>query len=496
MKVEELPINIDIPPVKSIDISGVDEKDIEPTKRLLERILQNAMEDATEKFYTFVKNQHQEIKIESAGEKLQEPASSKSLSKDSPKRKPSKDGDYIVQKGDTLWGLAKKFNTTVEELARLNNIDDVNLIYEREKLWVPKIKENLQNKSASDSKIPTYGNITYPPLTVGSDWFEQVRNDNNKRIQMYELARLNNINAANLENIGSENQYNLGLRYYDSRWGEVTNPGGNKILYHNTPEGDKIIKSGFNGSKYTKKSNYNWFYTDGNVAGTGRQGTSGTLAVEGINVSEAHVITKAQTKAWSAEAMVEMGYTKESWKLAAKEMDPKAFKELAAERKGRMWSKVGEYMNKMGKDVYWTELDGNYAVSDKVANSGKITSMHGEAAKSWVKNLNGTKIAGRTLIIASMGLDAYRIATSQNIPKTTTKVVTGWGGAWLGATTFAGAAAAAGQMGPQIATPEEIFTVPIAGLIGGIIGYFWGEETGEIIYEILETQGWVPGGQE
>ena len=34
------------------------------------------------------------------------------------------DGEYIVQKGDTLYSLSKKFNITVDELKRLNNIVD------------------------------------------------------------------------------------------------------------------------------------------------------------------------------------------------------------------------------------------------------------------------------------------------------------------------------------------------------------------------------------
>ena len=58
------------------------------------------------------------------------------------KRKPSKEGNYIVQAGDNLWSLAKKFNTTVDELAKLNNIDEANRgnIYAGEKLYVPEIE--------------------------------------------------------------------------------------------------------------------------------------------------------------------------------------------------------------------------------------------------------------------------------------------------------------------------------------------------------------------
>ena len=64
MKEDELIINIDIPPITSLDISGVEEKEIEPTLRLLERILQNATEDAVEKFHAFLNAQQQETAAE------------------------------------------------------------------------------------------------------------------------------------------------------------------------------------------------------------------------------------------------------------------------------------------------------------------------------------------------------------------------------------------------------------------------------------------------
>lgn len=44
---------------------------------------------------------------------------------------------YTVQKGNTLSGIAQKFNTTVAELVTLNNIANPNLIYTGQKLIVP-----------------------------------------------------------------------------------------------------------------------------------------------------------------------------------------------------------------------------------------------------------------------------------------------------------------------------------------------------------------------
>ena len=45
---------------------------------------------------------------------------------------------YIVKKGDTLWKLAKKFNTTVGEIAEINEIEDPDLIYPGQRLIILK----------------------------------------------------------------------------------------------------------------------------------------------------------------------------------------------------------------------------------------------------------------------------------------------------------------------------------------------------------------------
>ena len=43
---------------------------------------------------------------------------------------------YIVKYGDTLWGISRRFNTTVDKLVALNNIANRNLIYAGEKLRI------------------------------------------------------------------------------------------------------------------------------------------------------------------------------------------------------------------------------------------------------------------------------------------------------------------------------------------------------------------------
>ncbi len=44
---------------------------------------------------------------------------------------------YTIQKGDTLSGLAKRYNTTVNALVILNGISDPDKIYAGETLLIP-----------------------------------------------------------------------------------------------------------------------------------------------------------------------------------------------------------------------------------------------------------------------------------------------------------------------------------------------------------------------
>ena len=45
---------------------------------------------------------------------------------------------YIVQKGDSLWKIAKKFGSTVDGIARVNGIENRDEIYPGQKLFIPK----------------------------------------------------------------------------------------------------------------------------------------------------------------------------------------------------------------------------------------------------------------------------------------------------------------------------------------------------------------------
>lgn len=52
---------------------------------------------------------------------------------------------YIVKKGDTLWEIAKKFKSTIDDIVRVNGIEDPDKIIEGEKLYIPKTVKTVAN---------------------------------------------------------------------------------------------------------------------------------------------------------------------------------------------------------------------------------------------------------------------------------------------------------------------------------------------------------------
>ncbi len=53
---------------------------------------------------------------------------------------------YIVKKGDTLWEIAKRFNTTMDEIVRINGIDDPDMISIGQKLFIPHYQKVFINE--------------------------------------------------------------------------------------------------------------------------------------------------------------------------------------------------------------------------------------------------------------------------------------------------------------------------------------------------------------
>lgn len=66
--------------------------------------------------------------------------------------------DYTVAYGDTLFNLAKKYNTSVAALAAVNGITDVNLIHVGQKLIIPNGNEQAVSQASSQNNVDSKDN--------------------------------------------------------------------------------------------------------------------------------------------------------------------------------------------------------------------------------------------------------------------------------------------------------------------------------------------------
>jgi len=123
------------------------------------------------------------------------------------------------------------------------------------------------------------------------------------------------------------------------------------------------------------------------------------------------------------------------------------------------------------------------------ANTASIPPLLYEASRKF----NITKYVNikTGLVGLSYAIGAYELYTVRNSPKEITKIVYGWAGSYIGmkygAAAAAGTMAIAGQLGPQIATPEEVLTVPIAAILGGVVGGVAGGLVGSAVTEIVDN---------
>ena len=56
---------------------------------------------------------------------------------------------YIVKKDDTLWKIAKKFGSTVEDIVKANGIEDENKIYPGQKIYIQRYVRPTSNMENS-----------------------------------------------------------------------------------------------------------------------------------------------------------------------------------------------------------------------------------------------------------------------------------------------------------------------------------------------------------
>lgn len=105
--------------------------------------------------------------------------------------------EYVVQKGDTLYGIATEFNTTVDAIKELNNLTN-NTLYIGQRLLIP----SGGNASPNPTPPPTPDDEDYDIYVVkkgDSLWLIA----NNYGISVDELVNINNLDNLTLQ-IGQE----------------------------------------------------------------------------------------------------------------------------------------------------------------------------------------------------------------------------------------------------------------------------------------------------
>ena len=96
-------------------------------------------------------------------------------------KEPTRQEVYIVQRGDTLWNISKRLDTSVDELKKLNNLNS-NLLYIGQELKVPTYQ------TATDT------NVTY--IVKRGDTLYSIANANN--VSVNDLKAYNNLTSDNL----------------------------------------------------------------------------------------------------------------------------------------------------------------------------------------------------------------------------------------------------------------------------------------------------------
>lgn len=121
---------------------------------------------------------------------------------------PTTKNEYIVQKGDSLWNISKKFGISVDEIKRLNNLNS-NLIYVGQVLKLP------------GYETTTDSNITY--IVKKGDTLYSIASKNNVTVD--ELMKLNNLSNTNLS-IGQQ----LKIKETES----IITPSENEVINENS----------------------------------------------------------------------------------------------------------------------------------------------------------------------------------------------------------------------------------------------------------------------
>lgn len=148
---------------------------------------------------------------------------------------------YTVQRGDTLWSIARRYGTTIQEIAQVNGIQNVNLIFPGQVLRIH-TNSNIHGSEANSTGGKTYYTIQrgdtlwriarrYGTTVQNLVSWNNIQNPNlifpGQRIIIYGTSSTNtrvskNVNTNSSQNVYSNNNVNYAqytVQKGDSLWG-------------------------------------------------------------------------------------------------------------------------------------------------------------------------------------------------------------------------------------------------------------------------------------
>lgn len=90
---------------------------------------------------------------------------------------------YTVKKGDTLWGISQKYNTTVSKLAELNNISNPNYIVVGQVIKLSGTASKVATNTTSKAIIKVFGLQSNTDRTVYATWTWDKSNTENYQVK-------------------------------------------------------------------------------------------------------------------------------------------------------------------------------------------------------------------------------------------------------------------------------------------------------------------------
>ncbi len=278
-------------------------------------------------------------------------------------------------------------------------------------------------------------------------------------------------------------------RYVGNSPGMYVDPEGLEPveLVHSLPPKnvEGVLNQGFKGLLWTRTTNAG---AGGGRAWQQANSASITVRVDSAALSAARDVPYEMVHKWYEEGFAKCG-TQEGadlyrWGKVA---------DFVKNNKGNLFrvkrSQGSFYIFKQGAIAETTPMIASVkgaTLGEPIRDPVLLNRMQGFSRNS-VRMLR--RAAGPTIVLVAIASDVYEVYTAENWKRELVTKAYGWEGAWIGASVFATAAAAGGQCGPQIAAPEEAVTVPIAGFLGGVFGYFVGAKTGETIYDWHVSRG-------